>query len=85
MAEELKKFGASVSVYEDTVVVYPNDFHAPQEVLKGHNDHRIVMSLTILLTLFGGEISGAEAVKKSYPSFFSDLSRLGIGIREYED
>jgi 3-phosphoshikimate 1-carboxyvinyltransferase len=29
MAEELKKFGAAVTVYEDTVVVYPVSFHAP--------------------------------------------------------
>ena len=82
MAEELKKFGSAVSVYEDTVVIYPKDFHAPQETLLGHNDHRIVMSLSILLTLTGGEIDGAEAVKKSYPEFFEDLKRLGIEVTE---
>ena len=69
MAEELKKFGASVTVYEDKVVVYPASFHAPSVPLSGHNDHRIVMSLAILATLTGAEIIGAEAVKKSYPSF----------------
>ena len=84
MAEELKKFGASVSVYDDTVVVYPGAFHAPREILKGHNDHRIVMSMAVLLTLFGGEIEGAEAVKKSYPAFFNDLRKLGIEVIEYE-
>ena len=84
MAEELKKFGASVSVYEDTVVVYPKEFHAPNEVLYGHNDHRIVMSLAILLTLTGGEIDGAEAVNKSYPDFFESLKSLGIGVSEYD-
>ncbi len=80
MAEELKKFGTSVSVYEDTVVIYPADFHKPNEVLKGHNDHRIVLSLSILLTLTGGEIEGAEAISKSYPKFFDDLSALGIEV-----
>ncbi len=84
MAEELKKFGTSVSVYEDSVVIYPADFHAPREVLSGHGDHRIVMSLAILLTLVGGEIDGAEAVKKSYPEFFQNMKSLGIGIHEYE-
>lgn len=82
MAEELKKFGSSVSVYEDTVVIYPADFHSPSEILSGHNDHRIVMSLAILLTLTGGIIDGAEAVSKSYPSFFDDLRALGIEARE---
>ena len=84
MADELKKFGTSVSVYEDTVVIFPAEFHAPKEVLFGHNDHRIVMSLAVLLTLTGGEIDGAEAVSKSYPEFFMHLSQLGIEVTQYE-
>lgn len=82
MAAELKKFGSAVSVYEDTVVIYPKDFHAPDDVLYGHNDHRIVMALSVLLTLTGGKIDGAEAVKKSYPEFFEDLKKLGIEVLE---
>ena len=82
MAAELKKFGASVTVYEDSVVVYPADFHAPTEVLSGHNDHRIVMALAVLLTLVGGEIEGAEAISKSYPEFFSQLRSLGVAVTE---
>lgn len=82
MAEELSKFGVTVSVYDDNVVIYPSDFHAPSEPLSGHNDHRIVMALAVLLTLVGGEIEGAEAVSKSYPDFFSHLKALGIEVRE---
>lgn len=84
MAEELSKFGVSVTVYDDKVVVYPISFGAPREILKGHNDHRIVMALAVLLTLTGGEIEGAEAIKKSYPSFFEDLTALGIEV-EYSE
>ena len=80
MAEELQKFGASVRVYEDTVVIYPTEFHPPREVLDGHNDHRIVMALAVLLTVTGGEIRGAEAVSKSYPEFFEHLQALGIEV-----
>ena len=78
MAQELKKFGTAVTVHDDTVVVYPADFHAPDEMLFGHGDHRIVMSLSVLCTLTGGTIDGAEAVAKSYPDFFEDLDKLGI-------
>lgn len=85
MAEELKKFGTALSVLEDKVVVYPAEFHAPTGVLSGHNDHRIVMALAVLLTLTGGEIDGAEAVKKSYPGFFRDLASLGIEVELYEN
>lgn len=84
MAEELAKFGTTVRVYDDTVVIYPTDFHSPSEVLLGHGDHRIVMALSILLTLTGGEIDGAEAVAKSYPGFFEHLSMLGIEVQKYE-
>lgn len=84
MAEELKKFGARVSVYDDTVVVYPADFHKPSAILEGHGDHRIVMSLAVLCTLVGGEINGAEAVSKSYPEFFEHLSSLGIKVIKNE-
>ena len=78
MAKELKKFGTAVTVHDDTVVVYPAEFHAPIDVLSGHGDHRIVMSLAVLCTLTGGEIDGAEAVAKSYPDFFEALDSLGI-------
>ena len=78
MAEELAKFGVSTKVEEDTIVVYPIAFHPPAETLCGHNDHRIVMSLSVLLTLTGGTIDGAEAVKKSMPDFFEKLHSLGV-------
>ena len=82
MAEELSKFGVLVTVHDDAVVVYPADFHAPKEPLSGHNDHRIVMALSVLLSIKGGEIEGAEAVSKSYPGFFDDLRALGIEVTE---
>lgn len=84
MAEELKKFGTTVTIHDDSIVVYPADFHAPDEPLSGHGDHRIVMSLAVLLTLTGGTIDGAEAVSKSFPSFFDNLSSLGIKEAVYD-
>ncbi|MBQ4630102.1 MAG: 3-phosphoshikimate 1-carboxyvinyltransferase [Clostridia bacterium] len=85
MAQELEKFGVSVKVNDDSVVVYPADFHEPNEVLNGHNDHRIVMSLACMLTLTGGEINGAEAVSKSMPNFFETLKQIGIKVKEIAD
>jgi 3-phosphoshikimate 1-carboxyvinyltransferase len=38
------------------------------------------MALSILLTRYGGEIDGAEAVAKSLPDFFERLQALGIGM-----
>ena len=84
MAQELAKFGASVTVHEDSIVVYPASFHAPREILHGHNDHRIVMALSALLTVTGGEIEGAQAVRKSLPEYFDMLKSLGAEVIEYE-
>ena len=56
-----------VAVNEDDIVVFPKEFHRPSGTLDDHNDHRVVMALAILCTIFGGEIEGAEAVNKSFP------------------
>ena len=82
MADELQKFGTAVTVHENSIVVYPVDFHKPKEIISGHNDHRVVMALSVLLTLTGGVIEGAEAVSKSLPDFFERLKNLGIGVNE---
>ena len=82
MAEELEKLGVKVKVEENTITVDPSGIHAPNEALDGHNDHRIVMSLAIMLTQFGGKINGAQAVSKSMPQFFAMLNSLGIETEE---
>ena len=82
MAEELAKLGASVVVEEDRVSVMPSTLYAPQEILDGHNDHRIVMALAVLLTRLGGKINGAEAVAKSLPDFFDRLELLGVKTKK---
>lgn len=81
MAEELQKFGARLTVNENDVTVYPGGLHAPEIMLCGHNDHRIVMALSVLCTLFGGSITDAQAVNKSYPGFFDALEKLQIQVR----
>ncbi len=82
MAQELRKFGVSVEVEENRITVTPAAFHKPEDVLCGHNDHRIVMSLCVLLTLVGGTIDGAEAVRKSMPNFFDVMKQLGVVIHD---
>lgn len=80
MRQELLKFGINVLVGENDVTVENGTLKAPTEVLCGHNDHRIVMSLTLLCSVTGGKIEGAEAVAKSYPDFFQRIKTLGIEV-----
>ncbi|MDY3785493.1 MAG: 3-phosphoshikimate 1-carboxyvinyltransferase [Eubacteriales bacterium] len=80
MADELEKFGIKATVEENSVTVNAGELHSPRSVLCGHNDHRIVMALSVLACIVGGEISGAEAVKKSFPDFFEVLKALGAEV-----
>ena len=96
MQEELSKFGARIEATDGAqtpeaaavggiVRVAPTQLHPPGEVLDGHNDHRVVMSLSVLATRYGGTIRGAQAVKKSFPDFFARLSALGVKVKLYEE
>lgn len=82
MAEELKKFGANVKVYENSVEIKKTQLKPPIVPLCGHNDHRIVMALSVLAAVFGAEIDGAEAVNKSYPDFFRVIKKAGVNVYE---
>ena len=42
------------------------------------------MALSVLCTVTGGVIEGAEAVRKSLPDFFERLCSLGIQVRKEE-
>ncbi len=80
MKEELRKFGVDITVFEDSVYIPFGSLTAPKTPVCSHNDHRIVMAFSVLLTLFGGTIEGAEAVSKSYPDFFEVLKMLNVGV-----
>lgn len=80
MREELEKCGAKMAIGDDFVKIEKSELHSPKEPIFGHNDHRIVMATSVLLTLFGGEIEGAEAVNKSYPDFWKDLKKVNVAV-----
>ena len=82
MQAELLKFGIKVNVGENDVTVCGGELKTPNETLCGHNDHRIVMALSLLCSLTGGSIDEAESVAKSYPDYFEKIKSLGIQVLE---
>ncbi len=80
MAKELSKFGADIKVYDNEIIVNKAELYTPKDDLYCHNDHRVVMSLAVLASQYGGRLVGAEAVKKSFPDFFSRVQALGLEI-----
>lgn len=76
---ELEKLGLRVSETESSLSITGTSSLAGDAVVSGHNDHRMIM----LLTLLGLRaerpivITGAHHIRKSYPLFFQHLETLG--------
>lgn len=82
MATELEKCAVSVTIEGDRLIVPKQTPVRAREALFGHNDHRIVMALSVLLSAVGGTLDGTEAVNKSFPDFFDRLKALGIRFED---
>lgn len=83
MMEELSKIGVEMErCSADRLIIKPlsslpyfTDERAV--VFDSHDDHRIAMALAPLSLKIGSvEITNAEAVSKSYPDYFDELSKL---------
>ena len=84
MEAELRACGGVLSNEGGTITVQgcKPQLHAPEAPLSGHNDHRVVMSLTVLALAadIPLAINEAEAVQKSWPHFFDALKPLGVEV-----
>ena len=80
METELKKWNVDISSTFDSITIHGKDEYAnPVSEIFGHNDHRIVMAMTIFGLCAGTPciIDDAQAITKSYPTFFEDIQSLG--------
>lgn len=77
--EVLNTLGAKVEETDDGLRIVGSPTLAGGEI-SSFGDHRIVMSAAIVSARCEKAviINGAEAVSKSYPSFFEDMKRLGL-------
>lgn len=82
METELAKFGVKMVTYPDTVTITGGPITTPVVPLDSHHDHRIAMSLAVLALSAECPVrmENAEAVKKSWPTFWNDLARLGASV-----
>jgi len=85
---ELRKIGVICEEKPDTIEIQgsPLGYEGGIEV-EAHNDHRMIMLLTIvgLRCHKGLTIRNAQHISKSYPRFFDDLRKLGAQIDELPD
>ena len=78
ISENLNSIGAHIQKTEDGLIIEGCDGLLGGKV-KGYNDHRIVMSMSIASTKAHGKIviDDAHSVNKSYPRFWEDFNILG--------
>ncbi len=81
MVEEITKLGGQISVEGDTVTITGSSGGKALTggvTLSSHNDHRVAMALTVACLGAGisAELTGAEAVNKSFPHFFQVIESL---------
>ena len=79
----IQNLGGRAEATQDTLTVYGTGLIGG--TVDAVNDHRIAMSAAIASTVCCGEviILGAECVKKSYPRFWEEFSRLGGSYEQY--
>ena len=74
----LSSVGADVTETDDGIIIRGGNILMGGTV-NGYNDHRIVMSASILSSLCKDKviITDGNAVEKSYPDFFTDFNNMG--------
>lgn len=79
----IEALGGNAQSTEDTLTVYGTGYRGG--TVDSVNDHRIAMSAAIASTVCTEPVTilGAEAVKKSYPHFWEEFSRLGGKYEQY--
>ncbi|MCL2690770.1 MAG: 3-phosphoshikimate 1-carboxyvinyltransferase [Candidatus Bathyarchaeota archaeon] len=79
--KELTKMGALISMDDSSLTIKgPCKLHGT--TIDPCNDHRIAMSCSVAALRANGEtiVKNAECIRKSYPSFYTDLSSIGAEI-----
>ncbi|MDU5976819.1 MAG: 3-phosphoshikimate 1-carboxyvinyltransferase [Finegoldia magna] len=75
----LKSFGVNCKIEGDNLIIHKSEMKPA--VVNSCDDHRIVMAAAIAsIVTKEVEIKDWQAVKKSYPSFFDEIERLGSDV-----
>ncbi|MGN1398815.1 MAG: 3-phosphoshikimate 1-carboxyvinyltransferase [Erysipelotrichaceae bacterium] len=80
LKKQFNKLNMDFEIADNRIICPKQKIFPPTIAIDGCNDHRIVMAMTVLLSLCGGTISGFEAINKSYPTYLADLQRSGAKI-----
>jgi 3-phosphoshikimate 1-carboxyvinyltransferase len=81
LQEEFGKMGIEITLQDDLMLV-KGGTGLKAAIVNSHHDHRIAMACAVAALRAEGEttIEEAEAINKSYPTFYSDLKNLGAVV-----
>ena len=81
LQQEFEKMGVLIQASDEALVISGSGVVQGASV-SSCSDHRIAMALAVAALRAQGDttVFGAEAINKSYPSFFADLSLLGASL-----
>lgn len=84
-SEMIKNLGGKAETTDNSLTVYGSGTLRGGTV-DSFNDHRIVMSTAVAASGCKNEvtITNAQAVNKSFPTFFEEISKLGANIQTLE-
>ncbi len=85
LKNELGKFGAKVTVTDDSLTLAPGNLLSGETNRKPvriatYNDHRMAMAFAPLALKTPLIVEDAGVVSKSFPSFWDDLKTLGFSV-----
>lgn len=79
---ELSKFGAKISVTDDSLHLDASDIVGSDVHVATYNDHRMAMAFAPLALKTEFAIDDAQVVSKSFPTFWEDLLSIGFEFRQ---
>ncbi|OQD43867.1 3-phosphoshikimate 1-carboxyvinyltransferase [Croceivirga radicis] len=80
MKTELEKFGATVSITEESLTLESNNLIGSGAAVDTYNDHRMAMAFAPLAMKTNFFVNDAGVVSKSYPDFWKDMELVGFKV-----
>jgi 3-phosphoshikimate 1-carboxyvinyltransferase len=81
LQEEFGKLGVDILINDDVMGI-KGSMRLKATTVHSRHDHRIAMATAVAALRAEGpvQIEKADAVNKSYPAFYRDLSALGVSV-----
>ena len=81
LQSELKKLGINTKITQNSILIKDFNKYVGIPFIKTYQDHRMAMSFAPLALSFGKLIiENVDVVKKSYPTFWEELEKVGFTI-----